>query len=127
MLRFLFVFVVLCALTTLSMAFFGVEFGRDSYWNHHGFFILIFLTFFPRLTLFFSSIPFGGFFWWLGFIFCPHYLVAILATMNYWHANPLLVTFSWLVALGAESSEKYVIQRQVRRRSYSNVIDVEVV
>ncbi len=123
MLRFIFTFLILCALTTLSISFFGVEFGRFNYWDIHGPFLLVFLTFFPRLTLLFSSIPFGGLFWWLGFIFCPRYLVASLATLNYWHSNPILVTVAWFVALGGETSEKYVIQRQAQRR-YKNVIDV---
>ena len=125
MLRFIAIFIMLCVLTTVSILFFGVELGHKNYWNYHGFLLLVGLSFFPRLTLFFSSIPFGGLFWWLGFVFCPHYLVAILATLNYWHSNPILVTLAWLVALGGESSEKYVIRRQVRRRSSRDVIDVE--
>jgi hypothetical protein len=125
--KFIIILILLCVLTNLSLAFFNIHFGETDYWSVHGFFLLVFLAFFPRLTLLFSSIPFGGLLWWLGFIFCPHYLVAILATLNYGHTNPILVTLSWIVALGAESSEKYIIHRQVRRRYYKRgeVIDVE--
>jgi hypothetical protein len=95
----------------------GVEFGHYQYWDHHGILFLIFITAFPRLTLLFSSVPTGGLLWWLSWLFAPRILVAVLATLNYWYQNPILVVISWLIALGGESSEKYVMVR--RSRSYS--------
>jgi hypothetical protein len=58
----------------------------------------------------FSSVPFGGVIWWLGFIFTPRILVSVLATIAYWQQNPILVLISWFVALGGESGEKYYIR-----------------
>src|SRR3989338_8701625 len=120
MLRFLMIFIFLSVLMSVGVAYLDMPISRENYWDYHGFFLLIFLTFFPRLALLFSSIPFGGFFWWLGFIFVPRYLVAILATVNYWHRNPILVCIAWLVALGGESSEKYFIQRRVKVQRYKH-------
>ncbi len=94
---------------------FGVEFGRDSYWHHHGIFFLLGALCFPRLTLLFSSVASGGIIWWLGWLFFPRLLIAILATIAYWYANPFLVLISWVVALGAEPTEKYVVKRRVER------------
>ena len=45
---------------TLAFSFLGLPFGSGNYWDLHGVFLLGFLTFFPRLALLFSSIPFGG-------------------------------------------------------------------
>lgn len=67
--------------------------------------LLLGLALFPRITLLVSSIATGGFFWWLGWLFAPHLLVAILATMTYWDTNPILVVFAWLFALGGSSTE----------------------
>lgn len=130
MIRFFLIFIFLSVLMTLGLSFFDWDLGTGNYWNHHGVLLLVFLSFFPRLALLFSSIPFGGLFWWLGFIFAPHYLVAVLATLNYWHQNPILVSISWLVALGGESTEKYFIKRRVHVRKYKYtgngpVIDVD--
>lgn len=95
--------------------FFLVELGSQSFWDHHGIFFLVFITLFPRLTLLFSSVATGGIFWWVGFIFAPRVLVAVLATLAYWNQNPILVVASWLVAVGGESSEKYVVVRNSNR------------
>jgi len=94
----------------------------SNFWEHHGILFLMFITLFPRLTLFFSSVPFGGLFWWLGFIFAPRILVAWLATVAYGRTNPFLVAMSWIVALSGESGEKYFVRRRihvVRHRSDS--------
>ena len=77
-----------------------------SFWHVHGIFFIFFMFFFPRLTLLFSSVPFGGVLWWLGWIFAPRLLVAILATFNYWQTNPILVVLCWCWALSGESVEK---------------------
>lgn len=78
----------------------------QNFWDVHGIFFLFFIFFFPRLTLFFSSVAFGGIFWWLGFIFMPRLLVAILATQAYWDKNPILVTCAWIWAFFGEILEK---------------------
>jgi hypothetical protein len=50
------------------------------------------------------STPFG-LLAWLGWLFVPHLLVAILATTIYWHTNPVLCVIAWIVALGGTSAE----------------------
>ena len=60
------------------------------FFQHHGILCLFCLTFFPRLTLLFGSFLTGGVLWWLGWIFCPHLLVAILA-IPFFNTNPVLV------------------------------------
>lgn len=100
------IFFVLIVATSIMMDTLQTEFGHTNFWNKHGLFFLIFITFFPRLTLLFSSVATGGFFWWLGFLFVPRILVACLATVSYFHTNPVLVIISWLVAIGGEAAEK---------------------
>jgi len=119
-------FVSLCVISVV-IGMIGVNLLDHNYWNYHGAFLLVFLTLFPRLTLLFSSIPFGGFFWWLGFVFCPRYLVALLATFNYWNANPFLVTLAWFVVIGGEGTEKYYIRRQVYYSSGNQLRDDDVI
>lgn len=77
-----------------------------NFWDVHGLFFLVCIFFFPRLTLLFSSVAFGGLFWWLGFIFLPRLLVAILATQAYWETNPILVCGAWMWAVSGELVEK---------------------
>ncbi len=70
------------------------------FWQVHGIWFLIFIVLFPRLTMLFAvAVPFG---WlaWLGWIFTPSLLVAILATTYYWHTNPVLCIIAWLFAFG---------------------------
>lgn len=100
------IFFVLLVGTSVLMDTMNTQFGAVDFFQKHGVFFLIFITLFPRLTLLFSSVAFGGFLWWLGFIFCPRILVASLATVAYFHTNPVLVVISWLVALGGETMEK---------------------
>jgi hypothetical protein len=109
--RGLAVFSVLLVATTLMIDIFKLQFGTVNFWDKHGFFFLISIAIFPRLTLLFSSVAFGGFIWWLGFFFCPRILVATLATVAYFHTNPVLVTLSWLIALGGEVFEKWGLGR----------------
>jgi hypothetical protein len=100
------IFFLLLVATSLLMDLSKMEFGTIDFFKKHGIFFLVFITLFPRLTLLFSSVATGGVLWWLGFIFCPRILVAGLATVSYFHTNPILVTMSWLVALGGETMEK---------------------
>lgn len=83
------------------------------FWDVHGLCFIFFMFFFPRLTLLFSSVMFGGFFWWLGWLFAPRLLVAILATIAYWDTNPVLLVFAWLWALSGEGTEKKVVKKKV--------------
>jgi len=116
--RMLVLFAMLTIASTILINYFDIEFGNTNYWDVHGILFLIFISIFPRLTLLFSSVPFGGFFWWLGFIFAPRLLVAILATVGYWNTNKVLVIISWLLAIGGESSEKFfIINRGPRFRT----------
>jgi hypothetical protein len=109
--RGLAIFFILLVATALLMDVFQLEFGTVNYWNKRGIFFLFFVTIFPRLTLLFSSVATGGFIWWLGFIFTPRILVAALATIAYFHTNPVLVTLSWLIAIGGEVFEKWGLGR----------------
>ena len=105
------IFFVLIVATSLMMDIFKMDFGTVNFWEKHNVFFLIFIAIFPRLTLLFSSVAFGGFIWWLGFFFCPRILVASLATVAYFHTNPILVCLSLLIALGGEFFEKRGIGR----------------
>lgn len=107
---------IFLGITILAPAFMSMadlEFGTSSYWNRHGVSLLIFLTILPRLTLLLSSIASGGVLWWLGWLFAPRVLVAILATVGYWQTNPILVVCAWLMAWGGEATEKFVVARRV--------------
>jgi hypothetical protein len=107
LLRGIAIFFLLIVATSVMRDIFKLEFGDINFWQKHGVFFLFFITLFPRLTLLFSSVAFGGFFWWLGFFFLPRILIASLATVAYFKTNPLLVTISWLIALGGEVFEKW--------------------
>jgi len=87
----------------------------QDFWDVHGIIFIICMFFFPRLTLLFSSVATGGCLWWLGLILAPRLLVAILATTHYWDTNPILVIFTWVWALGGESTEKKVVEKKARR------------
>lgn len=100
------IFFILLVATSVMMDVSKMDFGTVDFFQKHSIFFLLFITLFPRLTLLFSSVASGGFFWWLGFIFCPRILVASLATVSYFHTNPVLVVISWIVALGGETMEK---------------------
>lgn len=114
--RFLTAFLAVMGAVVLMTNVFGVEFGHSNFWDHHGILFLIFIAIFPRLTLLFSNVASGGLVWWLGWLFAPRILVAVLATLAYWYQNPILVVIAWLAAFGGESSEKYVFVKQSQSR-----------
>ena len=72
------------------------------------------LAFFPRLTLLFIGGPFGVLHW-LGWLFAPHLLVAILATTMYWHTNPYLCVIAWFLAFAGTSGEGKAVRAGSRR------------
>lgn len=74
------------------------------FWLEHSIWFLLGLVFFPRITLlFFAATPFG---WlaWIGWVFAPHLLVAILS-LPYWDENPILVIGAWLMAFAGTGGE----------------------
>jgi hypothetical protein len=76
----------------------------------HGIWFLIGLAIFPRITLLlFATTPFG---WlaWLGWIFAPHLLVAILS-LPYWNSHPVLVVIAWIMALVGTGGESETVRR----------------
>ncbi len=78
------------------------------FWQHHGIIFIIFMIFFPRLTMLFATV-WGGWLWWTGLIFMPRLTVAILATTYYWHTNMVLVIFAWIWAFSGEGLEKTIV------------------
>jgi len=88
------------------------------FWQEHGIFFLIFITFFPRLTMLFATTVSFGLLGWLGWLIAPHLTVAILATQFYWHTNPILCIIAWFVALAGTGGEYKVVQSGGRRRRW---------
>lgn len=115
----IFVFVTLAAM--IAHQTFQLPFGEVDFYENHGFFFLIAIALFPRLTLLFSSVASGGLLWWLGLVFCPRFLVACLATVTYLRTNPVLVTISWAMALSGESLEKWGLWGGTSRRGLSGM------
>lgn len=84
------------------------------FWETHSIWFVIFMFFFPRLTMLFATSYGGGFLYWCGWLFAPRLTVAIIATMLYGDTNIVLVVLAWFWALGGETTEKTV----VRTRTY---------
>jgi len=78
------------------------------FWDVHGLFFIIFMMFFPRLTMLFSGVcgAWSGLLFWIGWVLAPRLTVACLATTVYWDTNPIICVFAWLWCLGGEYSEK---------------------
>lgn len=114
--RLLLAFLAVTGGVAIAMGGFGIRFGHENFWSYHGALFLVLVVIFPRLTLLLATAPTGGLLYWLSWLFAPRLLVAVLATITYWFQNPLLVVISWLVALGGESSEKYVVMERSRSR-----------
>lgn len=117
--KILFIFLAITGAVTLLYNYTDIVLGKVDFFTKHGWFFLLSIAMFPRLTLLiagllFNSIEFGGILWWLGFFIAPRILIATLATVAYWQTNPILVILAWLIALGGESSEKFVIRRKMQ-------------
>lgn len=74
------------------------------FFDQHTVIALIGLALLPRITLLVASFATGGLLWWLGWVFTPHILVAILS-LRYWDTNPVLVVIAWIFALLGTSGE----------------------
>lgn len=72
--------------------------------------LLLGLALFPRITLLFVGGPFGVVHW-LGWVFAPHLLVAILATTRYWDTDPFLCVVAWFVAFAGTGGESRAARR----------------
>ena len=77
----------------------------DNFWSNHTYIFLLGLSLFPRFTLLFSNIS-GSLLFWIGWLFLPRVMIAILATLFYSTTNPILVILSWISAFSGESAEK---------------------
>ena len=88
-----------------------------NFWDAHTFdwLVLIGLAFFPRLTMLVASGPFGVL-QWIGWVFAPHLLVAILATTQYWDTDPVLCVIAWFFAFAGTGGEGKVVHRGTTRR-----------
>jgi hypothetical protein len=71
LIRFLLAFLVITGAVAIAASWFGVHFDTIDYWQNHGFWFLVFLTLFPRLTLLFGDVASGGVLWWLSWVFAP--------------------------------------------------------
>ena len=111
--KFSILFLVLTIVSSVVARYTTITFGKVDFYSVHNFVFLVCIALFPRLTLLFSTVPFGGILWWAGFVIAPRVLVASLATIAYWQTNPFLVAISWLIAAGGESSEKLIIKRKM--------------
>lgn len=124
LLKIIFIFLAITGASTLLYNFTDIQFGNTDFFTKHGWFFLFSIALFPRLTLLvsgliFSTITFGGFLWWIGFLFAPRILIATLATIAYWNTNQILVILSWLIAFGGESSEKIIIRRRMKNAPHN--------
>ena len=77
------------------------------FWSVHSVFFILFMFFFPRLTMFFMCSLTGyshPILFWVGFFLTPRLLIAILATTFYGETNPVLVIFAWMNAFFVEGA-----------------------
>ncbi|MDX2010855.1 MAG: hypothetical protein SFW67_11710 [Myxococcaceae bacterium] len=87
-----------------------------------GWLILVGLAVFPRITLLFVGGPFGVLHW-LGWVFAPHLLVAILATSRYWDTNPVLCAAAWFIVFAGTGGETGAARRGWRWRRRTTVVE----
>lgn len=94
------------------------------FWHAHAHPLLLLfgLAAFPRITLLFVGGPFG-LLHWLGWVFGPHLLVAILATTRYWDTDPVLCVIAWFLAFAGTGGEGLGARRGVRWRWRSRSVE----
>ncbi len=80
----------------------------------HPWLVLAGLAFFPRVTMLFIGGPFSVLAW-LGWVFAPHLLVAIMATSLYWHTDPVLCVVAWFFAFAGTGFEGTAARGGARR------------
>lgn len=93
----------------IAQHFYQITFPTQNFFLFHSFFYLFGLSIFPRITLLISA-SLGGILWWIGFIFFPRLLIAILASYYYFATNPFLVFLSWVIAINGENLEKKLLR-----------------
>lgn len=86
------------------------------FWQVHGIFFLIFITFFPRLTMLFATAVSFTPLVFIGWLFAPHFTVAVLATQYYWHTNPILCIIAWFIAFAGTGGEVKIFGWGYNRR-----------
>jgi hypothetical protein len=88
-----------------------------SFWDAHTYdwIVLAGLALFPRITLLFVGGPLAWYAW-IGWLVCPHLLVAILATTKYWDSNPVLCVIAWFFAFAGTGGEGKIAHGRARRR-----------
>ncbi len=69
------------------------------FWTVHGWWFLLAIVFFPRLTMLFATATPFGWWAWIAWAIWPNLLIGILATTIYWHTNPALCVCAWLVCV----------------------------
>jgi hypothetical protein len=86
------------------------------FWDVHGVGFLLACVCFPRLTLLFGvATPFGPLAW-IGWLFFPRLVIAILATNMYWDTNPVLCVLAWMNAFGGAAGATKAAASRRRRR-----------
>lgn len=86
-----------------------------NFWHYHGVGFLILMLFFPRLTMLFGTVVGGGLLYWVGWLFCPRFTVAVLATILFHDHNMVLIVFAWLAVL-LDWQEKQTISTLTKGR-----------
>ena len=94
-----------------------------SFWDAHTYdwVVLLGLALFPRITMLFIGGPLAVVQWfgvlhWIGWVVCPHLLVAIVATTKYWDTDPVLCVVAWFFAFAGTGGEGKVAHHRARRR-----------
>lgn len=112
-----------------------------SYWTVHGYFLgfvfIAFLAALPRAAMFFAlAVPVGFATWltepfgvvgqshvpvifivgWIAWFLLPRFLIALLATVLYFHTNPILCIGAWIIAFYAIYEKNKVATERTQQR-----------
>lgn len=90
-----------------------------NFFDTHTTLTLLGLVFFPRITLLLANFVTGGVLWWLGWIFAPRLLIAILS-LPFWSTNPFLVIVAWLLVFDSTGHGADMETRAFRKFSTRN-------